>query len=304
MKLINRIFFTALMVTSFSIPMAYSADHHAEAKSYRQTQLTDTIFLLQGKGGNIALIKGEQGLILIDTDYKEMSAALKKVLQQHGGLDSVTYVINTHWHGDHTQGNELLGHHAQIIAHDNVRSRLLTQQEVKMFGMVSEAYPEYAVPSITYNKRLNIHLNDEHLEIAHFANGHTDGDSIVFMKKANIVHMGDHFFSGFYPFVDVNSGGSVVQMASNVETVLSMINDETVVIPGHGPLSDKSDLEDFHEMLIGTTGEVKAMMADGMTLEQMQEEGLSLDWEEWANGFLSTDLWIQIIVDSLNKHAK
>jgi len=304
MKLINRIFFTALMVMCFSIPMAYSADHHGEAKTYRQTQLTDTIFLLQGKGGNIALIKGEQGLILIDTDYKEMSAALEKVLQQHGGLDDVTYVINTHWHGDHTQGNEVLGHHAQIIAHDNVRSRLLTQQEVKMFGMVSEAYPEHAVPSITYNKRLNIHLNGEHLEIGHFANGHTDGDSIVFMKKANIVHMGDHFFSGFYPFVDVDSGGSVVQMANNVETVLSMIDDETVVIPGHGPLSEKSDLEDFHEMLVATTDEVKTMMAAGMTLEQMQEEGLSLDWEEWANGFLSTDLWIQIIVDSLNKHAQ
>ncbi len=304
MRLINRIFIAVLIVPWFSIPVVYSADHHAQASSYRETQLTDTIYLLQGKGGNIALIKGEQGLVLIDTDYKEMSPALESILQQHGGIDGVTYVINTHWHGDHTQGNELLGHHAQIIAHDNVRSRLLSKQEVKMFNMVSEAYPQHAVPSITYNTRLNLHLNDEHLEIVHFANGHTDGDSIVFMKKANIVHMGDHFFSGFFPFVDVGSGGSVVQMAKNVETVLSMIDDETVVIPGHGPLSDKSDLESFHEMLIGTTEEVKVMMADGMTVEEIQQEGLSLDWEEWANGFLSSELWVQVIVDSLSRHEK
>lgn len=301
MKLINRILFTVLMVVFFSTPIAYSADHHAEAKSFRQTQLTDTIFLLQGKGGNIALIKGEQGLVLIDTDYKEMSVALEKILQQHGGLDAITYVINTHWHGDHTQGNELLGHHAQIIAHDNVRSRLLSKQEVKMFNMVSEPYPAHAVPTITYNETLTLKLNDETVSIRHYPHGHTDGDSVIFLQDANIVHMGDHFFSGMFPFVDVANGGNVVQMTDNIASVLDLIDDDTVVIPGHGVVSDKAGLIDFHAMLVGTTAEVKDMMAQGMSLADMQEEGLSLDWEEWANGMLSSSQWIGLIAASLEQ---
>jgi glyoxylase-like metal-dependent hydrolase (beta-lactamase superfamily II) len=120
------------------------------------------------------------------------------------------------------------------------------------------------------------------------------------MKQANVVHMGDHFFSGFYPFVDVGSGGNVRQMAANIEAVLARIDDDTIVIPGHGPVSTKADLEAFHEMLVGTTNEVEAMLAQGLTVEQIQDEGLSLEWEEWAVGFLSTDVWIQIIAASLN----
>ena len=274
--------------------------HHAPTKSFKSTPLTEQVFLLQGKGGNIALMIGEQGLVLIDADYAAMSEALEHELAKHGGIEQVTYLINTHWHADHTQGNALIGHHAPIIAHNNVRSRLLTRQEVKLFNMVSEPYAAHAIPSITYDKTLTLSINGETLEIVHFANGHTDGDSIVFLKQANIVHMGDHFFSGFYPFVDVGTGGDVRKMASNVEAVLARIDDDTVVIPGHGPLSSKADLEDFHEMLVGTTAEVEAMLVKGMTIEQIQAEGLSLEWEEWSAGFLSTDVWIGIIAASLN----
>jgi glyoxylase-like metal-dependent hydrolase (beta-lactamase superfamily II) len=123
------------------------------------------------------------------------------------------------------------------------------------------------------------------------------------MKQANVVHMGDHFFSGFYPFIDVESGGNVRQMATNIEAVLARIDDDTIVIPGHGPVSTKVDLEDFHEMLVGTTNEVEAMLAQGLTVEQIQDEGLSLEWEEWAVGFLSTDVWIKIIAASLNSET-
>lgn len=274
--------------------------HHAPTKSFKSTPLSEQIFLLQGKGGNIALMTGDQGLVLIDADYAEMSAALEDELAKHGGIEQVTYLINTHWHADHTQGNALIGHHAPIVAHDNVRRRLLTRQEVKQFNLVTEPYAAHALPSITYDKTLTLSINGETLEIVHFANGHTDGDSIVFLKKANIVHMGDHFFSGFYPFVDVGTGGDVRKMANNVQAVLARIDDDTVVIPGHGPLSSKADLEDFHEMLVGTTAEVEAMLVKGMTAEQIQAEGLSLEWEDWSVGFLSTDAWIGIIAASLS----
>lgn len=279
----------------------YSADHHAPTKRFESTSLTDSVLLLRGMGGNIVLIKGEQGLVMIDADYREMSTALKAVLAEHGGVEQVTYLINTHWHIDHTQGNELIGHHAQIVAHDNVRTRLLSRQEIKLFGVISEPYPAHALPSLTYSKTLSLFINGETFDIVHFPNGHTDGDSVVFMKYANIVHMGDHFFAGMFPFVDVDNGGDVIQMTENIAAVLARIDEDVTVIPGHGLVSNKSDLADFHEMLLGTTEEVKAMMALGLTVEQMQEEGLSLDWEDWANGLISSERWIAIIASSLQK---
>lgn len=300
MKLLNSaiiLSFTALsLLISSNI---YADDHHKNSPSFKSTKLTDNIFLLQGKGGNIALIKGKQGLLLVDADYKEMSSALKKELDNYGGINTVNYLINTHWHGDHTQGNESIGHHAQIIAHENVRPRLLTSQEIKLFNMVSKPYPAHALPSITYTTSMSLHINEEEINVVHFSNGHTDGDSIVFFKKANIVHMGDHFFSGFFPFVDVDHGGNVLNMAKNIKTVLDIIDKQSKVIPGHGPLSDKAGLQAFHDMLIGTSAEIKAMKDKGMSLDTIKTKGLSAKWKSWTDGFISTDAWIGIVHSSL-----
>ena len=282
-----------------SASIVYAENHHSQSTTFRSTQLTDNIFMLQGKGGNLAMLKGEQGLLLIDADYSEMSAALKDELAKHGGVKSLGYLINTHWHGDHTQGNIALGHDAQIIAHDNVRTRLLTSQEIKLFNMVTEPFPQYALPSITFKNRLSLYINNEALSIVHFANGHTDGDAIVFFEHANIVHMGDHFFSGFYPFVDVENGGNVLNMAKNIGAVLSMINDETQVIPGHGPLSDKKGLQAFHDMLIGTSSEVSTMNEIGMSLKDIKAAGLTRKWDEWNDGFIATEVWVEIVYNSL-----
>ncbi len=275
-------------------------DHHAKSPSFKSTQLTENIYMLQGKGGNLALLKGENGLLLIDADYKVMSDALKNALGKYGGVNNLNYLINTHWHGDHTQGNMALGHHAQIIAHDNVRARLLTTQEIKLFKMVSKPYPKHALPAITYAKRLSLHINDEDIEVVHFPKGHTDGDSVVFFKKANIVHMGDHFFSGMFPFVDVDHGGNVLNMAKNISLILEMIDDKTRVIPGHGPLSTKKELQAFHDMLIDTSAEVSAMKAKGLSLEEIQKKSLSKKWAAWeANSFFPANVWIGIIYSSL-----
>jgi len=299
MVVINTILISGLAFSNLSM----ADKHHGAPKSYKSTQITDAVFMLQGKGGNIGLLKGKDGLLLIDADFKVMSVALKQEIAKHGGVDKLSYIINTHWHGDHTQGNYELGKYAPILAHDNVRTRLLTSQEIKLFKMVTEPYPAHAVPSITYDAHMSLHMNGEHLWVKHFSNGHTDGDSVVFFKNSNIVHTGDHFFSGFFPFVDVDHGGNVLNMAANVKQILAMIDDKTVIIPGHGPKSNKQDLQAFHDMLTGTSAEVEALMKQGMSLEQIQEKGLSSKWDAWTKGFLSTKVWISIVYNSLSKNS-
>lgn len=298
--ILNKNIISTFVALSLIFPVLGNAeDHHKKSPSFKSTKLTKNIFMLQGKGGNLALIKGKQGILLIDADYKVMSSALKDELKKYGGINKLSYLINTHWHGDHTQGNFALGHHAQIIAHDNVRALLLTSQEIKLFKMVSKPYPKHALPSITYEKKLSLHINNEDIEVVHFPRGHTDGDSVVFFKKSNVVHMGDHFFSGFFPFVDVSHGGNVLNMAKNIKSILTMLDDNTKVIPGHGPLSDKKGLQAFHDMLIGTSAEVKAMMDKGFSLEKIKAKGLSKKWDSWTKGFLSTSVWIGIVHSSL-----
>lgn len=298
MKLLILCFVT-LLTSANLFASGAGTSHHLPTKLFKSTALSENVFLLQGEGGNIALLKGGEGLVLIDAGYEKMTKALDHELARHGGVEQVTYLINTHWHADHTQGNAFIGEYAPIIAHKNVRRRLLTRQEVKFFNMVSEPYASHAIPSITFDKSIVLSINGETLEIIHFPNGHTDGDSVVFIKSANIVHMGDHFFSGFYPFIDLGTGGNVRNMANNVKAVLEKIDNETIVIPGHGPLSSKADLEEFHQMIVETTAEVEAMLLDGMSGEEIQAEGLSLEWEDWSAGYLSTDAWIEILIMSL-----
>lgn len=284
---------------AIAAPAQAEKHHHAESKVFKTTKVTEQINLLQGKGGNIAVLSGEQGILMIDDDFKDMSPALKEALKAFGGKEKLTYIVNTHWHGDHTQGNLELGEHAPIVAHDNVRKRLMTKQEIKLFNMVSEPYPEKALPSVTYSQTMTLHINGETVELVHYAGGHTDGDTVVFFKNANVVHMGDHFFNGFFPFVDVDTGGNVMRMAENVKKLLDVIDDKTVIIPGHGPLGNKEQLQAFHDMLVGTFAEVKAMQEKGMNLDAMKKQGLSEKWNDWTKGFLSTEQWITIVYNSL-----
>lgn len=300
----NNLSFVLVLCICLSYTTVWAEKHHTEPLSFKTQQITDNIWMLQGKGGNIALLTGEQGILMIDDDYKVMSGALKKQLQHYGGLDKLTYIINTHWHGDHTQGNLSLGEHALIVAHDNVRARLLNSQEIKLFKMKSEPYPKTALPDITYTRSMKLYMNGEEVKIVHYPDGHTDGDSIIFFKNANVVHMGDHHFSGFFPFVDIEHGGNVLNMAANIKSVLAIINDKTQVIPGHGPLSNKTDLNNFRTMLLGTSAEVQKMIEQGMSLDKIKLKGLSKRWDSWTDGFLSTEVWLEIVYNSLQSELK
>lgn len=302
--MINCRIYLVLILSLYSLLVFAEEDkHHADTPAFTANKITDTIWMLQGsKGGNIAVLTGEQGHFMIDANYKDMSAALESELDKLGGADKLNYIVNTHWHGDHTQGNHYYGHNAQIIAHNNVRSRLLTDQEVKLFNMKSAAYPPHALPEVTYQTALNMYINNEEVNIVHYAGGHTDGDSIVYFKKANILHTGDLYFAGIFPFVDVDSGGSVITVAENVNAILQTIDDNTVIIPGHGPISNKQELTAYRDMLIGTREEVKTLKDAGKTLEEIQQTGLTDKWNDWTDGFLSSDIWISIVFNSLQQN--
>lgn len=286
-----------LIVSTLFFTGAY-ADKH-DKKTFKAKQIQPGLTLLQGRGGNIAVSQGNDGLLMIDDDYPDMSDALKQQLQKLGGVDQLKFILNTHWHGDHTGGNANLGKGVHIVAHNNVRKRLSSKQEVPLFKMVSEPQPEHALPNLTYPESMVIHFNGDTLTLEHYPSGHTDGDTVIFFEKANVVHMGDLMFYPMFPFVDIHNGGNAIAYANNVGRIVKKINDDTVVIPGHGPLTDKKGLVSFHKMLTGSIAEVSEMKSSGLSLEKIQAKGLSDKWKSWRDGFIKEPVWISFIYESL-----
>ncbi|MBT4520731.1 MAG: MBL fold metallo-hydrolase, partial [Halieaceae bacterium] len=210
------------------------------------------------------------------------------------------YLINTHWHGDHTGGNKFWGERGVvIIAHDKVRARMSTRQEMPALGRVVEASPSAALPVVTFEDSLALHFNDEDIEIQHYRAGHTDGDSVIFFSKANVVHMGDHFFNNAFPFVDVGSGGNVFNYSANVKEVLDRVDNATVIVPGHGKVASKADLQHYYKMLVTTSNEVKSRIEQGQSVEAIVAQGLGEEWASWGQGFINEARWISFIAASL-----
>lgn len=300
----QRKFSIAFLLVSLIIPvsLAFAGDHHEHAeqvKEFSSEEIKPGLYFLQGKGGNLLLSKGEDGILLVDDDYKEMSEALTKALDKFGGKQAVKVLINTHWHGDHTGNNVLLGEGATILSHDNVRTRLTSTQEVKLFGMKMEPMAKEGLPDVTYSKRMMLYFNSHEIELAHYPKSHTDGDSVVYFTDINVVHTGDLLFNGMFPFVDIDNGGDVVNYTESVGKILQRIDEETVVVPGHGPLGNKEQLKAFHQMLQETTEEVRKMIAEGLNKKQAQEKGLDPKWEKWGQGALSEEVWIGLVFDSV-----
>jgi cyclase len=264
----------------------------------RTTPLGKGVYMLQGSGGNIGLSVGNDAAFLVDDQYAPLSAkilaAVKAVTDQ-----PVRFLVNTHWHGDHTGGNPQFGRDGTIIAQTNVRNRLMAKQE--LFGKPVEPLPKEGLPVVTFDESLSVHFNDEEIRVIHFPHGHTDGDSVIFFTKSNVVHMGDHMFAGMFPFVDLDHGGDVEGMAKNVAKVIGEVPPDVKIIPGHGPISTLDDLKTFHRMLVETTDIVKKRIAAGKTLEQIKAEGLRDPWKSWGNGFIKTDSWLETVHKSVSK---
>ncbi len=246
--------------------------------------------MMEGAGGNIGVSAGPDGILIVDNQFaplaEKIAAALKKL-----NPGKLKFVLNTHWHGDHTGGNAFFGAEAHIVAHTNVRKRLASSRDPK----------KEALPVITFDQSLSVHFNGEEIKVIHLPPGHTDGDSVIHFTKANVVHMGDQFFAGRFPFIDLGSGGSVAGYIANVGEVLKKIPADAKIIPGHGPLATVDDLRTFHSMLVETSEIVSKAHAEGKTLEAVKAAGLPEKYKDWGSGFINTSRWLEIIYNNLPK---
>ncbi|MCX2979481.1 MBL fold metallo-hydrolase [Halieaceae bacterium IMCC14734] len=284
----------------WALLLGFSPAYAADSVTVVTTQLTPQLYLLQGKGGNVLASVGPDGVLLIDNDYAGLGPIYRDALAKLGA-EAPDYVINTHWHGDHTGNNDFWrAAGATVVAQDNVRLRMSTTQRSEFFGRDTPPSPPQAWPTVTYANVMALHVNADTVELRHYARGHTDGDSVVFFARANVVHMGDLFFKDSFPFVDYDSGGAVTSYIRNIEAILARTDDKTVIVPGHGgKTATRADLMRYHDMMRATRAEVQALAAQGLSLEQMLEQGLTAVWADWGKGFINQENWIRTLHASL-----
>lgn len=293
--------FFGLIAISVTQVLAHGDDSHFANRQdvqVRTTKVNGNVYLLQGRGGNVGALVGPEGILIVDDDYKAVSEKLAAALKELGS-ERPRYILNTHWHGDHTEGNHYFGKDSTIVAHINVRKRLLDPPVI--FGQKTPPYPAFALPSITYSQTMSLHFNGEEVRLLHLPNGHTDGDTIVFFENAKVVHLGDDFFNGFFPFVDIDSGGSVQGTINNIAALINQIPPDAKLIPGHGALATLDDLKAFHQALVDTSNIIQDAMKKGTSLDEIKKAGLPEKYKTWGSGFIKTDMWIDIVYRSYSK---
>jgi glyoxylase-like metal-dependent hydrolase (beta-lactamase superfamily II) len=260
------------------------------------SRVADNIYMITGQGGNIGLLTGAEGSFLIDDQFAPLTEKILEVVKSVGG-DVPKFLINTHFHGDHTGGDENLGKAGTLImAHHAVRKRLLNGSYIGAFGMKSEPADKAALPVVTYSENLHLHLNGETINIVHVPSAHTDGDSFVVFENANVVHAGDLFFNGFFPFIDGAHGGSVRGVIAGADNMLALTDADSKIIPGHGALASREDLQRYRDMLATAYERLLALKNQGVSAEDAVAKAPLADLEaDWGGGIFSADKWIGII---------
>ena len=294
MTLRPRLSILAVAVALLAAPVAAQQDF--SAVEVTGEHVAGAVHMLTGAGGNIGVSAGEDGILIVDDQFAPLADKIRAALAEISPGD-LEFVVNTHFHFDHTGGNAIFGKEALIVAHTNVRKRLAEGAGVR--GRPAEPAPKEALPVVTYDDGVSIHFNGEEIVIGHLTGGHTDGDSFIYFTDSNVVHLGDQFFAGRFPFVDVGNGGNAVGLRDSIGEVLDHLPADAKVIPGHGPLSSVEDLKTYHRMLAECVAAVKAGKDAGKAVEEIQAAGLPDEWKGWASGFINESVFITSIFESL-----
>ena len=273
-----------------------------DTKEVVVTPIKGPLYMLQGQGGRVVASVGDDGILLVDGDYGAWAEAYAAALN---GIDAEAsaprFMLNTHWHGDHVGNNEYWAKQgAVVMAHENIYQRMSTRQDMKARGVVVEPSPKAALPVVTYEDSIAVRFNDDVIQVQHFPTGHTDGDSVVFFTEQNVVHVGDLYFAGAFPFVDLDSGGDVLGYIGNVEKVIGMIDDDTLVVPGHGKsLKTKEEFQTWVKMIKSSVSRVAALLQQGKTVDEVIDMGLGSKYESYGKGFIKEEFWIRTIAAGL-----
>ncbi len=260
------------------------------------------VYMLTGVGGNIGLSVGDDAAFLVDDQYAQLSEKLITAVRALTDKP-IRFIVNTHWHGDHTGGNENLASTGVIIvAHENVRIRMSSEQFIAALNTRSPASPPRALPIVTFGDGVAFHLNGDDIHVLHVGPAHTDGDAIIHFTRANVLHMGDVFFNGRYPLIDLSSGGSFEGMVTAANTGLRFANDSTRIIPGHGPMATRADLVKYRDMLATIRDRVAALIRQGKTREQVIAARPSAEWDATLGaGNIKPEMLIGFAYDSMKK---
>ncbi len=290
-----KLFLLVLILVGRQIAIA---DDDFSKEVVKSTQLNPSLYMLEGTGGNMTALIGAEGTLLVDDDFAQMADKLLAKLKELRG-SSPRFIINTHFHYDHTGGNEVFGSSATVIAAEAVRERLMKEQT--LWKKQHPPVPPQALPTLTYNSSLTLHLNGEEIRVLHLPHGHTDGDTVVLFNQGKVASLGDLYFSGMYPIFHLEHNGGLNGYVNNIERVLKMLPDDCKIVPGHGPLSNKAELKKYHEMILSSVATVKRGIKFGRTLEQIQKAGLNSEWEPFSHGYVTTDRWIAMIHAALKR---
>jgi cyclase len=301
----NRRAPAALFVVAGFPALAHAQPPGVETMPVVTEKIAEGLYMLKGPGGNIGVSVGEDAAFLVDDQYAPVTPKVKAAVAALTDKP-VKFVLNTHWHGDHTGGNENLGAGGTlIVAHDNVRKRMSTEQFVAFFGEKVPPAPRGALPVVTFNDTVTFHLNGEEIHAFHVAPAHTDGDAVVHFRKANVLHTGDAFFNGMYPFIDIDSGGSVAGMIAAADTLLALVKGDVKIIPGHGPLASRADYEAFRDMLAAVRDAVAPMVTGGKTREQVVAAKPTAAFDaKWGGGFFKPDAFVGLVYADLSRARK